>query len=50
MHDHQPPAGINVSDPGLDGAAIPARTLLSPARVAALTSRIADPPTQPPTA
>ena len=50
MHDHQPPAGINVSDLGLDGASIPARTLLSPARVATLTSRIADPPTQPPTA
>lgn len=50
MHDHQPSAGLNVSDLAVDGDTDPARNLLNPARVAAMTSRVADPPTQPPTA
>jgi hypothetical protein len=50
LHDHQPPAGLNVSDFDVDPETDPARNLLNPAVVAILTSRVADPPTEPPTA
>lgn len=50
MHDHQPPASLNVSDFEVDPDTATARNLLNPAAVAILTSRVADPPTEPPTA
>lgn len=50
MHDHQPPAGLNVSDLEVGPDTGLVRNLLNPAPVATLTSRVADPPTEPPTA